>query len=298
MNESVQKSYGSAKAIASALAGFLFLAFVSVLIKLEEKGSASIEWIVFIQYSTCLTIITVISLKTKFRSLRTEHLKYHIIRGITGVLAFTFYVIAITKIPLVNATLLNNTTPLFIPVITLIWLKKRIDKNIWWGISTGLIGIVIILKPSVSLLLKPGDLFGLASGIILAISYVALRILTKTESFSTIIFYYSLVASVLSLPFALNNWTNPTLLIWIYGILSGVFFMSYLYLLQYAYKLIEPVKLSPFNYTVVVYTGVLDWILFNYVPDLSSITGIILVTAGGIFAITLHEKDHKEMKHP
>ena len=90
MNESVQKSYGSAKAIASALAGFLFLAFVSVLIKLEEKGSASIEWIVFIQYSTCLTIITVISLKTKFRSLRTEHLKYHIIRGITGVLAFTF----------------------------------------------------------------------------------------------------------------------------------------------------------------------------------------------------------------
>ncbi|MFZ1461182.1 MAG: DMT family transporter, partial [Ignavibacteria bacterium] len=61
--------------------------------------------------------------------------------------------------------------------------------------------------------------------------------------------------------------------------------------------LIEPVKLSPFNYTVVVYTGVLDWILFNYVPDLSSIIGIILVTAGGIFAITLHEKDHKEMKY-
>lgn len=294
MDKSIQKSYISAKAIASALTGFLFLAFVSVLIKLEENASASIEWIVFIQYLTCLTTITFISSKTKFRSLRTKHLKYHIIRGVTGVLAFTFYVIAITKIPLVNAALLNNSTPLFIPVITMLWLKKRTDKNIWWGISTGLIGIVIILKPSVSLLLKPGDLFGLASGIILAISYVALRILTKTESFATIIFYYSLIASILSFPFALNNWTNPPLLIWIYGILSGVFFMSYLFLLQYSYRFIEPVKLAPFNYTVIVFSGVLDWILFNYTPDLSTIIGIILVSAGGILAITLHERDNKK----
>ncbi len=297
MKSIVREKNGTAKAITAALTGFLFLAIVSVLVKLEEKGSASIEWIIFIQYLTCLVIITVFSSRNKFRSLRTDKFKYHIIRGVTGVLAFSLYVIAITKIPLVNATLLNNSAPIFIPVITLFWLKKRIDRRIWWGISTGLIGILFILKPDLSLMLKPGDIFGLASGIFLGTTYVALRILTKTESFETILFYYSLIAAVLSLPFALSHWSNPQLYIWCLGILNGVFFTGYHFLLQYAYRYTEPLKLAPFNYSVIVYTGVLDWIIFGYFPDFASLIGIVLVTAGGILAITLHEKDNKELKH-
>ncbi len=297
MNNLVLKKSGTFRAITAALSAFLFIAINSMLIKLEEKSSATIEWIVFIQYLTCLIIITIISSRNKFRDLRTGKAKYHIIRGVAGVLAFSFYVIAITKIPLVNAALLHNTAPIFIPVITFLWLKIKIDKKIWWGILTGLAGVVIILKPKLSFLIEPGDLFGLASGFILAIAYVALRVLTKTESFKTILFYYSFIAVVLSMPFAINNWSNPPLLIWIYGILTGVFFMSYIFLLQYSYRFIEPIKLAPFNYSVVVFTGILDWILFRYIPDLSTLTGIILVTAGGILAITLHERDNKELKH-
>lgn len=101
----------------------------------------------------------------------------------------------------------------------------------------------------------------------------------------------------MSLPFAINNWSNPPLLIWIYGILTGVLFISYLYLLQYAYEFVEAVKLAPFNYAVIVFTGLFDWWLFNHVPDVLSVIGIILVSAGGILAISLHEKNNKELKH-
>ncbi|HMS65384.1 MAG TPA: DMT family transporter [Ignavibacteria bacterium] len=285
------------KSVAAAISGFFFLALVAVLIKLEENGSASLPWIIFIQFFTCLIIMTAIASKNKFRDLKTDNIRYHIIRAVTGLGAFTCLVFAISKIPLVNASLLNNSTPVFIPLISLMWLKTKIDKKIWWGITTGFIGIILILKPRTGSLLQTGDLFGLISGIILAISYVSLKILTRTESFFTILFYYSFIAALLSFPFALANWSDPPLIIWIYGILSGVCFLLYLYLLQYAYRFAEAAKLAPFNYSVVVFTGIFDWVLFEHVPGLLSVAGIILVTLGGILAITLHEKDNKHLKH-
>ncbi|MBK8550391.1 MAG: DMT family transporter [Ignavibacteria bacterium] len=285
------------KAAVAAILGFLFLSLVGVFIKLEESSGASVEWVVFVQYFTSFTISILLASKNKFRDLKTKKLGLHLIRGVTGVLSFTCVVIAISKIPLVNATLLNNTTPLFIPVISFIWIKSIIDKKIWWGIFTGLIGIILILRPSPDQLIKEGDLYGLAAGIFLAIAYVALKILTKTESFITVIFYYSFVSVVISLPFAVNNWSNPPAHIWILGILTGVCFISYLLLLQYAYKLADAIKLSPLNYSIVVFTGIFDWIIFNHVPELLTLLGIVLVSAGGILALRLHEKDNERLKH-
>lgn len=297
MDSEVQNSKIPAKSIIATLLAFFLLSLDSVFVKLEEIGGATIEWIVFIQYSTCLIIITIIAAKNNFKDLKTTKAKLHLIRGVTGILAFSCYVIAVTEIPLVNATLLNNTAPIFIPIFTLIWLKTAIDEKIWWGIGVGFVGIIFILKPREAMLLETGDIYGLAAGIFLAIAYVALKVLTKTESFVTVLFYYSVIACILSAPFAILNWSNPAPLIWIYGILTGVLFISYLYMLQYAYRFVEAVKLSPFNYSAIVFTGILDWLIFDHVPGMTAVIGIILVTTGGILAITLHEKNNKKLKH-
>ncbi len=297
MSEINPESRNTVLGAISAVLGFLFLSIVGVFVKLEESSGATVEWVIFIQYFTCFTIAALLASKNKFRDLKTKKPGLHLVRGITGVLSFTCVVIAITKIPLVNAALLNNTTPLFIPVISFLWLKSIIDKKIWRAIITGLIGIILILRPSPDELIKEGDLYGLAAGIFLAIAYVALKILTKTESFVTVLFYYSLISLVLSLPFAINNWSNPPMHIWIFGILTGVCFVSYLLLLQYAYKHADAIKISPFNYSIVVFTGIFDWIIFDHVPEPLTVLGIFLVSAGGILALKLHEKDNDQLKH-
>ncbi len=297
MKSDISDMSGALKGIIAVLAGFLFLSLVGVMIKLELSEGANIAWVVLIQYITGLIIISTVASKNNFRDLRTSKLKLHFIRGFTGILAFTCYAIAISKIPLVNAALLNNSAPLFIPIVTMIWLKNKIDEKIWWGISVGFIGIVFILDPSAGDLLKKGDLYGLAAGIILAVSYVALGQLTKTENFITILFFYTLTGFILSLPFALFNFPVPPLVVWIYGISAGIFLTGYLFLLQYAYRFVEAVKLSPLNFSVVVFTGILDWFIFGNVPGILTVIGIVLVSAGGILAITLHEKDNKNLKH-
>lgn len=297
MSETLTLKNNTFKAVTATLTGFFFLASVGLFVKLEIKGGASIEWIVFMQYLVSLFIITLIASRNNFLDLKTTKFRYHLIRGVFGVMAFTLFVSSVSEIPLVNANLLFNTTPIFIPVISMIWLKSKINKKIWWGILIGFTGIIIILDPKAGGFLKTGDLNGLGAGFSLAVAYVAMSILTKSESFITIIFYYSLIAFTLSIPFAFTNWSNPPLLIWIYAILTGLFFISYLYLLQYAYRFVPAVKLSPFNFSVIIFAGILDWIVFDTVPGLSTYTGIIFVSLGGILSISNHEKNNKHLKH-
>lgn len=297
MTEEKINSSGTAKAICAIILAFMFLALVSVFMKLIIKSGATIEWAVFVQFAIGFVIMSIAASKNNFRDLITSKLKYHLVRGIGGVLAFACTAIAISKIPLVNASLLNNTAPLFIPIITLIWLKNKIEKKIWWGILLGFIGIIFILDPKENDFLKSGDFYGIAAGIFLAVAYVALGVLTKTESFISILFYYALIAVILCLPFAIYNWSDPPVLIWIYAISAGILFVAYSFLLQYAYRYVAAVKLSPLNFSVVVFTGFFDWLIFGHVPGILSLIGIVLVTAGGILAITIHEKDNKELKH-
>ena len=285
------------KASLTAICGFIFFSVMCLFIKIETAEGATIEWVVFIQFLSSFIIILIPVIKNKFKPVKTGKLKIHIIRGVSGLLAFSLFTIAVSKIPLVNASLLNNSAPIFVPVITLLWLRKKIDEKIWWGILVGFTGILFILHPGAGDFLKGGDLYGLGAGISLAVAYVAMGELTKSESFITILFYYTLIAVIVSLPFAMMNWSDPPLRIWIFGFLSGAFFSIYLFLLQYAFRFAEPVKLSPMNYSVVVFTGILDWLIYDQVPGLISLIGILLVTSGGILAIILHEKDNKELKH-
>ncbi len=280
----------SIKAAGAALLSFLFLATVSLFIKLETVAGTPIPQVLFIQFSTSLLIASAFASRERFSELRTNKLRFQIIRGVTGVLAFTCYSLAVTRIPLVNAVLLNNTTPLFIPKITLIWLKVKVDERVWRGILVGFIGIILILDPTAEGFLKIGDMFGLASGIFLAIGYVALRILAKSDSLISVVFYYSLIAVIMTAPFAFSSQHLPATATLIYGILSGILFVSYLALLQYSYKIADAVKLSPLNFSLIVFTGIFDWLIFDHIPGTMEIAGIILVSAGGIISITLHQR--------
>lgn len=285
-----------AKGIVSALTGLFFLSLVAVCVKLAGKTGAKLGWIVFMQYVAAFSLSLLLSAKDKFRNMRSDKLPLEILRGASGVISFLCFAAAMTEIPMVDASLLQNTAPIFIPIIGLVWLKDVVEKRIWLGIVIGFIGIVLIIKPDSSVF-KPGDLIGLASGVLLAISYVAMRIITRSDGFKTILFYFSLTAMVLSLPLGIIYWSNPPLEGWLYSLGGGVLLVAYLNMQQYSYRHTEASKLSPFNYFVVIYVGLIDWWLFGHVPDLLTIIGIAIVSIGGIIAILHHEKDKKELKH-
>lgn len=284
------------KGIISALGSFFFLAMVGLCVKLAVSYGGNVWWVVFIQYSTVALIALVFGLRYRFKNLKSGNYKLEILRAVVGMSSFLCFSFTLTRIPLVDASLLQNSAPLFIPLISFLWLKKTIETKIWYGVITGFIGIVFIIKPDSSVFNVPA-IVGLASGLLLAIAYLVMNVLTRYDDFKTILMYYSLTAFLITLPGGIFYSSLGDIHIWMFAVGAGIAFIGYLNLQQFAYKHIEANRLSPFNYSVVIFTGFADWLVFGNSPDLMTITGIILVISGGVFTIYHHEKGKTGLRH-
>ena len=60
-------------------------------------------------------------------------------------------------------------------------------------------------------------------------------------------------------------------------------------LLFSAYRIASPPVVSPFEYSILIWSSLSGWFFFNEIPDLKTIIGIILIVCGGIY-IFIREK--------
>lgn len=94
------------------LAAFFFMAVMGILTKIASAKGGEI-WVSFQIYAIGALIMIPLTLRDGVNSIKTDHLFKHIGRAVFGVTASFLYLLAMQKIPIVNATLLFNTSPLF-----------------------------------------------------------------------------------------------------------------------------------------------------------------------------------------
>ena len=68
-------------------------------------------------------------------------------------------------------------------------------------------------------------------------------------------------------------------------LLIGVLYALTQYCIILAYRYADASALSPFNYSVVIFSGILGWLFFGNVPSAGAIVGTVLICAGGIVSI-------------
>ena len=274
------------------------LAFLSVAI-MSAFGKAASESIssgvlVFFQNSISLVLLLPWVIRDGIGNLKTEHLGLHCVRGISGMLSQYFMFVALNYIPLVDAVLLVNAAPLFIPIITWIWLKHRIGVRLWLSLVIGFVGIVLIIQPGRDVVSWATPL-ALVAGILSAIALVTVGRLNTTEPSLRILFYYFLISTILTAPLLITKWSPPEPEAWVYLIGIGLTMAIAQLLLILAYEQASPSRVSPFNYSVVVFSGIIGWIVWNEIPNALSIAGTILVCAGGILSVIHYHKKHEPL---
>ncbi|MGH1373691.1 MAG: DMT family transporter [Cellvibrionaceae bacterium] len=252
----------------------------------------STPMIVFVQYSICLAIMLPKLLTQGPKLLITPRWKTHLIRGAGGWISFFAFYSALADIPLVDANLLRNTAPLFVPLIIWLWVGQVVPKNRWIPLTLGFIGVAIILRP------QTGDggfnlayLIGLSSGALLAVSMVGTRVLSHSESSSTIMLYYFLLSFLLSTPLAIANWQTIPLASWPYLLYIGLSIFIAMWLYTKAYSYAKPSIVSPISYFSVVFSGLIGWIIWGHLPSTLSVIGIMVVICAGICTVYLGNHD-------
>lgn len=271
------------------IVAFFCVSLFGLFLKLSSEDSSSL-WSLFLGYVFALLIQSVLTLRNGISFIRTKRPMGHFFRGFIGVLATLFYLLALKLIPLMNATLLFNTTPLFIPLIAWIFLGTKIPGKIWVAIGIGFLGAICILRPT-SGFFEVGALFGLLSGICLAIAFITVQILATTEPRDRINFYFFLIGTICSL--LLFPYFGPMHSYWaiFYSFLVGITFVLVQQFLVLAYSYASAHEVGVFQYVSVVFAGIWGWLIWNERPDLIEYLGIVLVMIGGSLVILLRKKN-------
>jgi drug/metabolite transporter (DMT)-like permease len=266
-------------------AALIVLAFllVAVMSALGKAAAVSTSAIVFFQNFISLGLFLPWGLHHGAGDLKTKHPLLHGVRGLGGVLSQALMFIAILKMPLMNTVLLSNSAPLFIPLIAWLWLREKITMRIAISLAVGFVGVLLILKPGLGLLRNPAALVATAAAVCSAIALVTVNRLSSTEPTYRILFYYFLVASLLTAPFLPFRWHSPTARQWLILLGIGLCQAASQLLIILAYRYAKPGRIAPFNYSVVVFSGVIGWIVWHNRPDALALVGVLLVSGGGIF---------------
>ncbi|MCE1182144.1 MAG: DMT family transporter [Rhodocyclales bacterium] len=177
------------------LASFLF-ACMGVCVKLAAQTHGAVE-ITF--YRSFISLILMFGLvKLRGVSLKTPHWRWQITRGLVGFSALFAYFYAITLLPLATAVTLNYTSAIFL-ALYLALAGTRLRGGMLGALVIGLVGVAILLKPTLHADQLFGGLIGLGSGVMAGMAYFSVRQLgARGESETRTVFYFSLVSSVCS----------------------------------------------------------------------------------------------------
>jgi drug/metabolite transporter (DMT)-like permease len=264
-------------------AAFFCSALMSTLAKVaNDVGPITI---LFLQYAISFAFYLPAAIRTGPEVLRTKSLALQILRSLFGSVCQLLFFIAVRHTPLMDSVLLSNSAPLFIPFIVWIWFGKRVQPVVWASLVLGLLGIVLIIKPGPEMFQNPASLVALLAGLFSAFALVATNKLAETEPPVRILVYNFGTSTILLSPVFL--WQRKPLLPkqWLLLIGVGLLYALTQYLIIIAYRYADSAQLSPFNYTVVIFSGLLGWIFFGLVPTIMAVAGTVLICLAGILSV-------------
>ncbi len=247
--------------------------------------------ILFLQYAISFLVFVPSAVASGPANLKTQHFWLHLFRSLAGSVCQLLFFIAVGSIPLLDSVLLSNAAPLFIPIVVYVWFRKTVQPLVWVSLLIGLAGIVMIIKPGPQLFHNPASLIALVAGLFSALALVSTNKLAETEPPVRILIYNFGFSTLLLIPLCIWAWKPLTPREWLLLIAVGVFYALTQYLIIRAYRYASATELSPFNYSVVIFSGLLGWWFFGNVPDWMSVIGTVLICAGGILSI---EAGHSE----
>jgi drug/metabolite transporter (DMT)-like permease len=269
---------------------YIILAFLanttqSVFGKYVDK-SLSVEMFSFGTFLVAFILLLPIILFRKGRDIPTSKGRYHLLRAVTGITGFLLFIAAAQLTSLVDTNVLVNTTPIFIPILALIFLHQHIPRAVWIAIMIGFVGVVVIVRPDASIFSNPGNLVALGAGLVTAIEFLAVNHLDQTESPLTQLFYFLLFGIVVLGLISIGKFNSAPA--WAYWMMlgTGLCLLAFQFLLIKAYQFAKPHEIGAFQYISVVFAAIYGVVLFKETIQLETIIGAILVCVGGVISIT------------
>lgn len=215
--------------------------------------------------------------------LRSRRPGLQIGRGAVLALSTLLYFLALSLMPIAEASAITFLSPLLLTALSVLFLRERVAPVAWLAVAAGFAGVLIIVRPG-GAVFTPAAALPLATAFCFAAYQLMTRQLAGVDSSVATLFYGALVGTALvSLPLPFY-WHPPAtlahgLLLAMLGILGGV---GHFVLIR-AFEHAPASVLAPFVYTQLVSVLILGHVVFGDFPDGWSLAGMAIIVASGAF---------------
>lgn len=229
-----------------------------------------------------LILLPLVLAQGGFAAMRSQRMPLHIARNVVHYTGQGAWLYALTLIPLGVLISIEFTTPIWTAVFAMGFLGERLNRARLASIVLGLIGVVVIVRPSTGSV-DPGHLFVLGAAVCFGMSLVMVKSLTRTDSVVRIIFWMLLIQSAIGLVPALLEWRNPPLGLWPWIVVIAFTGMSSHFCLARALSYADATLISPMDFLRVPLSALIGWLLYQEQIDTLTAVGAALILAGNLF---------------
>jgi len=261
--------------------GALIGAFTQAIVKVLSQDVHPFE-LTFFRNIIGLVVILPFVLRDGPAGFKTGKLSYQVCRGIASSLGLCFWFVAVKTIPLANAVALQFTKPLFQIVLSVVILHEIVRWRRWSATIIGFAGALIVVRPG-SADFDWASLYALAAAGMFAITQTFVKLMAATEKPRTITLYFSLVGIPVMLGPAIWVWTWPTPEQWMLVVLMGVLATLGQTFWIYGLRAGELTAVGPFEYTQLVWAGIIGYVVFSELPGVWSWVGAGVIVSSTIY---------------
>jgi drug/metabolite transporter (DMT)-like permease len=209
----------------------------------------------------------------------------HLFRGVIGVIMLYLFAFGVQRLSLTDAYAITFIAPLIITVLAVPFLKEEVRPRHWLCLFGGLIGVWVAMKPAADAMLSWGALAVLGCACCYAASAVAGRILSRTDTSSSLVFWMTLMLGLGAGMLAAPDWTPVRSGHWLLiAALAITGFMGQLAITQ-AFRHGQASVVAPLEYTALVWGLGLDWLVWHTLPAADTLLGALIIIGCGLYVI-------------
>lgn len=224
-------------------------------------------------------------LRGRWRDLAPRRWPMHLLRGCLSVVVIGGFIFAVRSLSLANAYSVFLSAPLLVAAFSVPLLRERLDWRNWLAILVGLAGVLVMLRPTTAGLASFGAVAALIGATAYALSGIAVRVLTRTDTTVSVVFWTISLMTVFSALMAAPTWVPIEQVHWKWLLALGILAATGQYLLTEAFRSAPPSVVSPFEYTALLWGVGIDRVVWQVLPSATVILGGGIVIASGLYLI-------------
>ncbi|MBO6948773.1 MAG: DMT family transporter [Rhodospirillales bacterium] len=278
------------KGAAWAALSSLLISLMHVLVRDVAQEVHPIE-VVFFRNVIGFVLLLPFLLRQDRTHWRSKQPKLQLIRSVFGVCALTSFFMSLSMVPVADVTAIGFVTVLFITIGASILLGEKVGIRRWTAIAVGFVGTLIIVRPG-SGIFGPGAFIALASTVFWAASMLCVKVLSRTDSSVTMVFYANFYFTVFSLIPAIIFWSWPT---WEqFGLMVAIGVLAALghLCLATALRTTDATVVAPLDYTRLLWAAGVGYLMFGEFPDIWTWVGGTVIFLSTVY-ITYRESRRK-----